>query len=124
MRGQSSVTEAAAEAEVLAAVETQAPGPWRSSRSGSTGTPEHMRWLQDRLELLAPPAIDAQQRLRQLEELRRAHIFEASLGAQYPAVKRFGLEGAEAVVVGLNEMLRCAASSSASPGDCDEPIPP
>ena len=71
--------------------------------------PTHMRWLYDRLETAAPPAFEPKERRDLLRELTRAHTFEATLAARYQSVKRFGIEGGEAIIVGLNWMLRCAS---------------
>ena len=44
-----------------------------------------------------------------LSMLSRAHAFEERLATRYQSVKRFGIEGGEALIVGLNEMLARAS---------------
>jgi hypothetical protein len=70
--------------------------------------PEHMRWLEDRLETVEPLTLPATDQRRHLATLCRAHTFEACLAQKYVNVKRFGVEGAESVIVGLNALLETA----------------
>lgn len=78
--------------------------------------PVHAAWLQDQLETVEPPAFSADQRRRILGRLCRAHVFEAFLGSKFTGVKRFGVEGGEALIVGLDELLECASANGVS--DC------
>lgn len=50
-----------------------------------------------------------QERKAFLEVICRADHLERFLGAKFPAVKRFGLEGAEAVIAGLHALVERAA---------------
>jgi 2-oxoglutarate dehydrogenase E1 component len=71
--------------------------------------PEHMRWLYDRLETAEPAEFAPAERRAMYRTLSRAHTFEATLASRYQSVKRFGIEGGEAIIVGLNGVLRTAA---------------
>ena len=56
--------------------------------SGSMGVetvhckPEHMRWLEDRLETIAPVVPSEARKRQNLAQLTRAHMFEATLAAR------------------------------------------
>jgi 2-oxoglutarate dehydrogenase E1 component len=67
--------------------------------------PDHMRWIYDRLEKIEMPAFDEQKRIAMLTTLSEAHIFEETLSKKYLSSKRFGIEGGEALIVGLNEII-------------------
>ncbi len=72
--------------------------------------PEKKLWLQKRIEGegelgLAEPIHDVKWKKRILKELTSAEIFEQFLHVKYPAAKRFGLDGAESLIPGLDEML-------------------
>ena len=67
------------------------------------------RRLQESFETRAAP--DPADRRRALELLVRAETFERLLGARYPTKKRFGAEGAEAIVPLLDQIVRRAARS-------------
>ena len=68
--------------------------------------PERHRWVQERMEGPAP-AVD---RDRVLEELMQADLFEQVLQARYLGTKRFSIEGVDALLPLLTEMLEgCAA---------------
>ncbi|HEX9669219.1 MAG TPA: thiamine pyrophosphate-dependent enzyme, partial [Thermoanaerobaculia bacterium] len=68
--------------------------------------PERRRWVQERMEGPAP-AVD---RDRVLEELMQADLFEQVLQARYLGTKRFSIEGVDALLPLLTEMLEgCAA---------------
>lgn len=77
--------------------------------------PEKKLWLQKRIEGegelgLAEPIHDVQWEKKILKELITAEDFEKFLHVKYPAAKRFGLDGAESLIPGLEEMLRCSSS--------------
>mgnify|MGYP001279888016 CR=1 FL=1 len=72
--------------------------------------PERKLWLQKRIEGegelgLAEPIHDVKWKKRILKELTTAEAFEQFLHVKYPAAKRFGLDGAESLIPGLEEML-------------------
>ena len=64
-----------------------------------------MRWIHDRLETIEPMVPSESRKRQHLEGLVKAHMFEETLAKRYASVKRFGIEGAEAVIVGLNALL-------------------
>ena len=76
--------------------------------------PEHMRWLEDRLETTAPIVPTPRRKRELISNLVRAHCFEAKLAKRYANVKRFGIEGAESVIVGLNALLEDASALGVS----------
>ena len=67
--------------------------------------PERRRWIEERLEA-APPRVDQE---RILDLLTRAETFEQFLQARYLGTKRFSVEGVEALLPCLDEMLQDAA---------------
>ncbi|MBS0271470.1 MAG: 2-oxoglutarate dehydrogenase E1 component [Proteobacteria bacterium] len=72
--------------------------------------PEKKLWLQKRIEGegelgLAEPIHDVQWKKKILKELTAAEAFEKFLDIKYPAAKRFGLDGGESLIPGLEEML-------------------
>ena len=72
--------------------------------------PALRNWLTGRFEAVAqapPPGGEAVM----LWDLIRADVFEAFLARKFPTKKRFGAEGAEAVIVLLRETLRQAAAA-------------
>ena len=73
--------------------------------------PEQKRWLQHRME---PEAnnwpLDRETRVRILEHLLEAEEFEHFLHARFVGQKRFALEGAEAAIPILDELLERAAN--------------
>jgi 2-oxoglutarate dehydrogenase E1 component len=71
--------------------------------------PERRRWIQERIES-APPAPD---RERILDQLVRAETFEQMLQSRYLGTKRFSIEGVEALIPCLTEMLEAAAEHRA-----------
>jgi len=76
--------------------------------------PERKLWLQKRIEGegelgIGEPITDVKWKKRILKELTRAEVFEKFLHTKYPAAKRFGLDGAESLIPGLEEMLHRSA---------------
>ncbi|HEY0554657.1 MAG TPA: thiamine pyrophosphate-dependent enzyme, partial [Thermoanaerobaculia bacterium] len=67
--------------------------------------PERRRWIEERLEA-APPPLDQE---HILDLLTRAETFEQFLQARYLGTKRFSVEGVEALLPCLDEMLQEAA---------------
>ncbi len=72
--------------------------------------PERKLWLQKRIEGegergIGEPITDIKWKKRILTELTKAEEFEQFLHTKYPAAKRFGLDGAESLIPGLEEML-------------------
>ena len=71
--------------------------------------PGRRRWIQDRMEAAAP-AFDQD---RILDQLIRAETFEQVLQARYLGTKRFSIEGIEALIPLLDQMLETAAEQQA-----------
>lgn len=72
--------------------------------------PERKLWLQKRVEGqgtlgLGAPIQDLKWKKEILKKLNAAEAFEKFLHTKYPAAKRFGLDGAESLIPGLEEML-------------------
>lgn len=72
--------------------------------------PAARAWLQEEFEM-AEPANDPAALRRILQGLIEADEFERFLGIKYPTKKRFGAEGAEAVVPLLRRLLTQAAAA-------------
>lgn len=67
---------------------------------------DEKRWIQQRLEpSLGQIKLVPQQKIRILEGLNAAEGIEKYLGAKFPGAKRFSLEGGDALVPMLREML-------------------
>ncbi len=71
--------------------------------------PERRRWIEERMEAEAP-AFDQR---RILDLLTRGETFEQFLQARYLGTKRFSIEGVEALLPCLDEMLQGAAGHRA-----------
>ena len=74
------------------------------------GDPVRRRWIQERMES-EPPEVH---RDRILELLIRAESFEQFIQSRYLGTKRFSIEGVEALLPILDEMLESAADHRAS----------
>jgi len=70
---------------------------------------ERRRWIEERMEA-EPPRFDGE---RILGQLLRAETFEQVLQARYLGTKRFSIEGVEALLPLLDEMLESAADHHA-----------
>lgn len=64
-------------------------------------------WLERRFEARAP--LGADERRAALRRLLEADALERFLGRKFPASKRFGLEGCEALLPGLRALAEAAA---------------
>ncbi|HEX2225022.1 MAG TPA: 2-oxoglutarate dehydrogenase E1 component [Thermoanaerobaculia bacterium] len=73
--------------------------------------PERRKWIVDRMESDEVPAVDP---APVLDQLIRAETFEQMLQSRYLGTKRFSIEGVEALIPLLHEMLDCAAEHRAS----------
>jgi 2-oxoglutarate dehydrogenase E1 component len=73
---------------------------------------DEKRWLQQRLESnFAQPQFDKETKLRILKGLTAADGLEKYLGAKFPGAKRFSLEGGDALVPMLKELVHRAGES-------------
>ncbi len=71
-------------------------------------------WLQERMEPSRNrPALTAEDRRRILERLVSAEVFEQFLHAKFVGQKRFSLEGGEALIPLLDEVIETAAAAGA-----------
>ncbi len=71
---------------------------------------EEKRWLQQRLESIeGTGSYTLEEKTRFLESLTAAEGLEKYLGAKFPGAKRFSLEGGDAMVPMLKELIRRAA---------------
>jgi 2-oxoglutarate dehydrogenase E1 component len=74
---------------------------------------EEVAWIQEKMESVhGQPAIDATQKKEILSELIAAEGLERYLGTRYVGQKRFSLEGGDALVPMMNEMIRSAGKES------------
>jgi 2-oxoglutarate dehydrogenase E1 component len=70
---------------------------------------EQREWLQERMEPTAnDPMLGAEARLELLSDLVAAEGFEQFLQVRYPTAKRFSLEGADALIPLLDELVEQA----------------
>ncbi|GIC79595.1 2-oxoglutarate dehydrogenase E1 component [Moritella sp. F3] len=68
---------------------------------------EEKRWIQSRLESVeSSPEFEKQDKLRFLESLTAAEGLEKYLGAKFPGAKRFSLEGGDALIPMMKELIR------------------
>ncbi|MFC0180339.1 2-oxoglutarate dehydrogenase E1 component [Thorsellia kenyensis] len=68
---------------------------------------EEKRWIQQRLESVnGQPSFSAEEKKRFLNELTAADGLERYLGAKFPGAKRFSLEGGDALIPMLKEIIR------------------
>ncbi|HAT23253.1 MAG: 2-oxoglutarate dehydrogenase E1 component [Pantoea sp.] len=73
---------------------------------------EEKRWIQQRLESVAGrAAFSSEEKKGFLKELTAAEGLEKYLGAKFPGAKRFSLEGGDALIPMLREMIRHAGKS-------------
>ncbi len=73
-------------------------------------TPEEKGWIQHQVESgRAQAPLDAQEKLGTLRHLIRAQEFEKFLNVKYTGTKRFGIDGAEAMVTALEEIIYTAS---------------
>jgi 2-oxoglutarate dehydrogenase E1 component len=85
---------------------------------GSVGTeymhiqsPEERAWIQQRIESQhGVPQFSNATRTQILERIIAAEGFEKYLGSRFPGAKRFSLEGGEALIVALDEIIHRGAN--------------
>lgn len=75
---------------------------------------EERRWFQSRMESVrSRPEVGVDAKLHLLERLTAAEGLEKYLGTKYPGTKRFGLEGGEALIPMLDEVIQRSGSYGA-----------
>ena len=73
---------------------------------------EQKRWIQDCFEAVrSKPAYPAEKRKRLLKQITAAETLEKYLGTKFVGVKRFGLEGGEGLIAGLDALFQAAGQS-------------
>ncbi|MGF1765319.1 2-oxoglutarate dehydrogenase E1 component [Aliivibrio kagoshimensis] len=73
---------------------------------------DEKRWIQQRLESVAgKPKFSSEEKHNFLEELTAAEGLERYLGAKFPGAKRFSLEGGDAMVPMVKELIRQAGTN-------------
>ena len=89
----------------------------RSTYCGTIGVefmhiqaPDEKGWIQSQMESGRTQApLNAQEKLGTLRHLIRAQEFEKFLNVKYTGTKRFGIDGAEAMVTALEEIIHTAS---------------
>jgi len=72
------------------------------------------RWIQHRLEpTRCQPKLSKEDRVHILERLTAAEGLEKYLGSRFAGAKRFGLEGAEALIISLDETIQRGGANGA-----------
>ncbi|OEL36245.1 2-oxoglutarate dehydrogenase, mitochondrial [Dichanthelium oligosanthes] len=66
-------------------------------------------WLRDRIETAEPVPYDKDRRLVVLESLIRSSRLETFLATEWPTTKRYGLDGGETLVAGIEALFDRAA---------------
>ncbi|PSU32494.1 2-oxoglutarate dehydrogenase E1 component [Photobacterium lutimaris] len=75
---------------------------------------DEKRWLQQRLEsVVGRGTFSEEERLTFLDELTAAEGLERYLGAKFPGAKRFSLEGGDALIPMVKELIRYAGTNGA-----------
>ncbi|UXI02081.1 2-oxoglutarate dehydrogenase E1 component [Photobacterium sp. TY1-4] len=75
---------------------------------------EEKRWIQQRLEsVVGQGAFTDVEKLTFLDELTAAEGLERYLGAKFPGAKRFSLEGGDAMIPMVKELIRYAGTNGA-----------
>ncbi|RKO99059.1 hypothetical protein CXG81DRAFT_28146 [Caulochytrium protostelioides] len=69
------------------------------------------RWFAQMVESSGPPtAVDAEAKKRIFALLARSEVFDHFMAKRFPSVKRYGLEGAESMIVLLDALFHAAGS--------------
>lgn len=98
-------------ADLIAALKQTYGGSIGAEYMHITNT-EEKRWIQQRIESVAGKStFSAEEKKRFLSELTAAEGLERYLGAKFPGAKRFSLEGGDALVPMLKEMIHHAGKS-------------
>ncbi len=97
--------------EICSAMESTYCGAIGAEFMHIVNTDERL-WFQQRLESVrGRPEMSIEARLHLLERLTAAEGLEKYLGTRYPGTKRFGLEGGEALIPMLDELIQRNGSS-------------
>ncbi|MGM0479730.1 MAG: 2-oxoglutarate dehydrogenase E1 component [Bacteroidota bacterium] len=71
--------------------------------------PERKKWFMDKLELNNRPKFSKEDKKKIFEKLSEATLFEQFLQRKYVGQKRFSVEGGEALIAGLERLVRKGA---------------
>ncbi|WP_426668984.1 2-oxoglutarate dehydrogenase E1 component [Mucilaginibacter sp. McL0603] len=72
--------------------------------------PIKIKWFEDRMESKRNmPSFDTEEKLKMLDKLNQAVVFENFLGTKFLGQKRFSLEGAEALIPALDSVIQKGA---------------
>ncbi|MBY5943622.1 2-oxoglutarate dehydrogenase E1 component [Photobacterium rosenbergii] len=75
---------------------------------------DEKRWLQQRLEsVVGRGSFSKEEKMTFLDELTAAEGLERYLGAKFPGAKRFSLEGGDALIPMVKELIRYAGTNGA-----------
>ncbi|MFP1945729.1 2-oxoglutarate dehydrogenase E1 component [Lonsdalea quercina] len=97
--------------DLYAALRQTYCGPIGAEYMHITNT-EEKRWIQQRIEsVVGQPSFSVDERRRFLKELTAAEGLERYLGAKFPGAKRFSLEGGDALIPMLKEIVRHAGKN-------------
>ena len=97
--------------ELINALKQTYCGPIGAEYMHITNT-EEKRWIQQRIEsVVGHAAFSSEEKKGFLKELTAAEGLERYLGAKFPGAKRFSLEGGDALVPMLREMIRHAGKN-------------
>ena len=66
---------------------------------------EHCDWLRERIEIPEPYKYNVDEKRQILDRLIWSSSFESYLASKFPNDKRFGMEGAEAIVPGMKTLI-------------------
>src|ERR1700744_1467240 len=73
--------------------------------------PIKVKWFEDRMESKRnTPSFNTEEKLKMLDKLNQAVVFESFLGTKFLGQKRFSLEGAEAMIPALDSVIQKGAT--------------
>ena len=67
--------------------------------------PERVRWLRERIELKNRPLLSKERKIHVMNKLNQSSVFEEFLHKKFVGQKRFSIEGAEALIPALDNLI-------------------
>jgi len=67
--------------------------------------PERVRWLRERIELKNRPLLSKERKIHVMRKLNQSSVFEEFLHKKFVGQKRFSIEGAEALIPALDNLI-------------------
>ena len=67
--------------------------------------PERVRWLRERIELKNRPKLSKERKIHVMHKLNQSSVFEEFLHKKFVGQKRFSIEGAEALIPALDNLI-------------------